>query len=131
MGNVTIYPAGAEMKPFLKLFLLFQTIPITLVLFQIGWLVFSAGYPYQFWGDINTVFMTNWERFGSDMVMGAFWVGITWAVFFFLVGLPFTLFVVKYYDVGIEVVGTAPPVKRQQRASKDKKGRTGRGKNII
>ncbi len=103
------------MKPTLNLFLLFQTIPITLIVFQIGWLVFSAGYPYQFWGDINTVFMTNWQRFGADMVMGAFWVGIAWAAFFFLIGLPFAMFTVKYYDVSIEPVGTSKVQKKKKK----------------
>ena len=97
------------MKPTTKIILLFQVIPITLVLFQLGWLAFSLWYPYQFWGDTTTEYLTNFERFGADMVMHSFWVGIEWAAFFFLVGIPFEMVVLYNHLRGDGTAGTGVP----------------------
>ena len=81
-----------KLTPKLKLLLAFQVIPVAIILFQIGWLIFAVAYPYQFWGDTTSGFLTNWERFGSARVMYEFWIGLEWVVFFFLAGIPFEVY---------------------------------------
>lgn len=105
------------MKPTTRLFLLFQAIPLALVLFQLGWLAFSLWYPYPFWGDMTSGYLTNWERFGPEMVMQTFWVGIEWAVFFFVVGLPFEMVVLFGKDrEDIQGKPVKPMSRRERRA---------------
>ena len=73
------------MKDWLKLFLLFQLLPATMLFFLIGAVALGVTFSYQAQGASEAPFMTDWER-DPGLIINQFWQGMEFVVFLFSLG---------------------------------------------